>query len=245
MGRRTVVPDGPNDDNAIDDSKSALLSGTATFANYTGYSRGINGIMVDIANAGDAASITAADFVFRVGNPTNFSSFTDFAPDPESVTVDIGGGEGGSDRVVIIWDDNDIEGEWLEVTVLANASTTGLATPDVHYWGNAPGDTGNNGANTVVDAFDVNDIRLNFNTFLSPADPENPYDINKNRLIDAFDVNDARLEFNTFLSDLNLITFPGGGGGSGSGALLGAGADYGDDDEDALNAIDQAIGQLF
>ena len=65
-GTTSSVSDGPNYNNAIDDSKSALLSGTATFANYTGYSRGINGIMVDIANAADGASITEADFEFRV-----------------------------------------------------------------------------------------------------------------------------------------------------------------------------------
>ena len=42
--------DAASDDNAIATDKQALLPGqTATFANYTSYSQGINGIMVDIA----------------------------------------------------------------------------------------------------------------------------------------------------------------------------------------------------
>ena len=42
-----------NDDNAIAADKAALLPGqTATFANYTSYSHGINGIMVDIKHPG-------------------------------------------------------------------------------------------------------------------------------------------------------------------------------------------------
>ena len=50
------------DDAAIATDKTALLPGqTATFANYTSYSRGINGIMVDIA--GLPGNVTANDFV--------------------------------------------------------------------------------------------------------------------------------------------------------------------------------------
>ena len=57
------------DDNAIATDKTALLPGhLATFANYTSYSRGINGIMVDIAGLANPGSISAADFQFQVGN---------------------------------------------------------------------------------------------------------------------------------------------------------------------------------
>ena len=57
------------DDAAIATDKQALLPGTvAAFANYTSYSRGINGILVDIAGLADPASLTAASFEFRVGN---------------------------------------------------------------------------------------------------------------------------------------------------------------------------------
>src|SRR5207248_6531927 len=57
------------DDGAIATNKQALLPGqTATFANYTSYSRGINGVMVDIADLPAGNSLTAADFSFAAGN---------------------------------------------------------------------------------------------------------------------------------------------------------------------------------
>jgi hypothetical protein len=72
------------DDGAIAPDKKALLPGeTTTFANYTSYNRGINGIMIDIADL--PGTPTVADFVFKVGNPpvaqkvldVNFDSGTD------------------------------------------------------------------------------------------------------------------------------------------------------------------------
>ena len=52
------------DDQAIATDKTALLPGeTATFANYTSYSLGINGIMVDVADlAGEPTTETVGDF---------------------------------------------------------------------------------------------------------------------------------------------------------------------------------------
>ena len=50
-------------------SKTALLPGqTATFNNYTSYSLGINGIMVDFDHL--PGTVTAADFEFKMGNTT-------------------------------------------------------------------------------------------------------------------------------------------------------------------------------
>src|SRR6185437_12705632 len=59
-----------SDNLAIATDKSALLpGGTATFANYTSYSKGINGIMVDIANLpAGTTSLSPSDFAFHVGN---------------------------------------------------------------------------------------------------------------------------------------------------------------------------------
>ena len=83
-----------SDDQAVATDKSALLpGGTATFANYTSYSRGINGIMVNIA--GLPATPTAADFTFLVGNNGSTSTWT-AAPAPASITVRQGAGVGGS-----------------------------------------------------------------------------------------------------------------------------------------------------
>ncbi len=49
--------------------KTALLPGQmATFQNYTSYDRGINGIMVDVANLAAPQEIGVDDFAFFAGN---------------------------------------------------------------------------------------------------------------------------------------------------------------------------------
>ena len=78
------------DDAAIATDKTALLPGqTATFANYTSYVYGINGIMVDIA--GLPGNVTASDFTFMVGNTNNPSAWTQLTVEP-TVTVRWGAG---------------------------------------------------------------------------------------------------------------------------------------------------------
>ena len=62
------------DDSAVATDKTALLPGqTATFANYTSYSRGINGIMIDIQGLAGTPNINnyTQFFGFKVGNDSN------------------------------------------------------------------------------------------------------------------------------------------------------------------------------
>ena len=136
-----------NDDNAIGPDKTALLpGGVATFANYTSYSRGLNGIMVDIANL--PGTPTVSDFVFNTGNDSKPAGWSN-APAPLSITVRPGAGTGGSSRVTLIWKDNNLDNvvdaneavakHWLEVTALATTNT-GLAADDVFFFGNAVGE---------------------------------------------------------------------------------------------------------
>jgi subtilisin family serine protease len=192
-----------SDDNAIATDKSALLpGGTATFANYTSYSRGINGIMVDIANIGDASSISASDFTFKVGNNNTPSGWAT-APTPSSVTVRQGAGTGGSTRITIIWANNAIQKQWLQVTVLSTKNT-GLASSDTFYFGNAIGETGNIPGNTNVDAADQILTRTNFRG-LSPAPIDFRYDYNRDKKVDAAD---QIIQQNNFsgLKSLKLIS---------------------------------------
>ncbi|MGD9724414.1 MAG: FG-GAP-like repeat-containing protein [Pirellulales bacterium] len=131
------------DDGAIAPDKTAYLpgDGLAVFDNITGYSRGINGIMVDLAPAGGShTSITANDFVFKVGannSPNTWAA----APASSAISVRTGAGVSGSDRVEITWANGAIQNQWLEVQVLATANT-GLAAPDIFFFGNRIGDTG-------------------------------------------------------------------------------------------------------
>jgi beta-glucanase (GH16 family) len=124
--------------------KSALLPGQPVSpANYTSYTRGINGIMIDITNLPAGAALTADDFFFSVGNNGEPSSWRP-APAPRGISVRPAPDAPGKSRVTLTWRDRSIRNTWLEVTVAANADT-GLAAPDVFCFGNLIGDTGDTG----------------------------------------------------------------------------------------------------
>ncbi|MBN2473708.1 MAG: lamin tail domain-containing protein [Pirellulales bacterium] len=196
----------PQDDNAIAPDKVALLPGhTATLANYTSYSRGLNGVIVDVAGVGGVP--TAADFTFRTGNDDNPQAWPP-APDPTMVTLRPGQGIDGSDRITIVWDDYAIARQWLQVTVLPT-SNTGLAERDVFYFGNAVGESGNGTADAKVNATDMLLARNNPRNFLNPAAIDFPYDFDRDGRVNATDMLIARNNQTHFLNALRLISVPG------------------------------------
>ncbi len=146
-----------SDANAIATDKTAYLpgAGTAVFANITSFTRGINGIIIDLNNNGGGthANISASDFVFKMSavagtdaaNPESWVA----APAPAAVQVSIGGGITGSDRVEITWATGSIVNRWLEVGIKDNAQTglaasgnniNGTSVGDIFFWGNRVGD---------------------------------------------------------------------------------------------------------
>ena len=89
------------DDAAIATDKIALLpGGTSSFANYTSYNRGINGLMIDIAGL-PPALLTAGDFSFQVGNSSTSASGVRW-PRADRFRA-TGAGVGGSSRVTLVW----------------------------------------------------------------------------------------------------------------------------------------------
>ncbi|MEM6979881.1 MAG: GEVED domain-containing protein, partial [Planctomycetota bacterium] len=204
-GSSFSVPDGNNDSAAIDPTKSALLPGeVATAANYTNYARGINGIFIDVENL--PGDVTSEDFEFHTGNdntPANWDRLTA----PVSVEVFRGAGLDGSDRIRVTWEDNVIQRQWLQVTLKANVNT-GLSSPDIHYWGNAIGDTYDSLFHTQSNATDQIRIRSNPRNFLNAAAVDDIFDINKDRFVNATDEILARNNGTNFLTDLNLISPP-------------------------------------
>jgi hypothetical protein len=182
----------------------------ATFANYTSYLLGINGIMVDIAGLAVPGDLGAAQFEFRVGNTEDPSSWS-VGPAPGSITVRAGAGVGGSDRVTLIWPDRAIRGQWLQVTVRADA-VTGLLRDDIFYFGNAPGESGNSATNTFVDGTDFAAARDHFRSFLNRAPIYFPFDYNRDSLVDGSDMAVARDYTTNFLPALKRLDLSAAGG---------------------------------
>ncbi|MGA2621198.1 MAG: right-handed parallel beta-helix repeat-containing protein [Thermoguttaceae bacterium] len=224
------APTDPQDvvvyDDAIAPDKTALLPGqTAGFANYTTYTCGINGVMVDLANL--CYPPTLDDFQFRLGNSSDPATWAALSTLP-AMTVRWAEGLGGSDRISLVWPDGTIVNTWLQVTVKAGLDT-GLAADDVFYFGNAVGDTGNlpkGATQVVVDAADEQAVRTHESGF-NPVDLANPYDFNRDGQVNATDELIARHN-RTGANPLELITAPAAGGkgnapAAGMGGLTNAG----------------------
>jgi parallel beta-helix repeat protein len=195
----------PLDDSAIAPDKQALLlGGTAAFANYTSYSKGINGIMIDVANL--LGTPRASDFSFRVGNDNNPAGWS-VAPAPNPVVVRPGAGVNGATRVEITWPDGAIRNEWLQVTMKSDAAT-GLATPDVFYFGNAIGESGTSITDAIVDVNDELAARADPHNFRKPADLFNPHDYNRDGRVDATDQLIARNNGTDVTDAVGLISVP-------------------------------------
>ena len=194
-----------SDDLAIS-VKTALLPGTAaTFANYTSYSRGINGLFIDIAGLG-SAQLVASDFSFATGNSSVASGYQPLGIDPV-ITVRAGAGDNGSDRVSLVFPDGSVTETWLQVTVRANAST-GLALDDVFYFGNVIGETGNT-SNAIVNLTDVSLTRTNQSGF-GGVGIDSLYDFDRNGQVNSLDLAIVRTNQSGF-SAVRLITAPSGG----------------------------------
>ena len=175
--------DSVSDDNAIAPDKQALLpGGTGRGVNATSYDKGINGIMIDLDSL--PGTVTASDFIFKVGNTNTPGSWLTAAA-PASVTTRSGAGKDGSDRITIIWSDGALKNEWLQVTVLANGNT-GLTTADVFYFGNCVGDTDGNLATDLTDYANItNHLGLTGQPITSP------YDVSRDGNVDLTDYGDV------------------------------------------------------
>jgi ELWxxDGT repeat protein len=141
---------------AVAPDKAALLPGQNwSFANVTSYSRGINGVLIEFAGM-PPQTLTAEDFGFNVrgGRPTD-----SWRPAPPATVTALASPLGANiARYAITWPDGAIRNSWLEVTVKAE-ERTGLSIPDVFYFGNLVGESGDGSSPTAITSRDVLDTR--------------------------------------------------------------------------------------
>lgn len=200
-----------NNASAAGASKNPYLPGTgpATFNNVTSYSKGINGIRVEMDNSN--GPITLADFTFKVGNNNTPSAWAT-APVPIDFSVSLGTGESGSDQVFITWADGAIKNTWLQVVVRGNDAiggnntNTGLLNSDIFYFGNAVADSGdgNTATQAVVNVTDELAARNNPASEFDPESRDPRFDYN---LDGRVNISDALLARNNPTSVGNALNF--------------------------------------
>ncbi len=195
-----------NDDSAIANNKHSLRpDDRATFANYTSYSKGINGIMVDMMAS--AEPLLREDFSFKVGNDSDPDSWAP-APEPRSITIREGAGISGSDRVTIIWADNAIQNQWLQVTVLASPQS-GLDEPYIFSFGNAIGETGDSASDAQVTAVDELEVRDTATTpTVNSASIQRATDFNRDKKVGPTDAIICRNNASNSSTALQLVVAP-------------------------------------
>jgi ELWxxDGT repeat protein len=175
------------DDKAVLAAQPLLPGGAPSGANVAGSARGINGVMIDVLGLplqGDHP-LTPQDFDIRVGDGSTW------APAPPTALITSRAGPGGTTRVTLLWPHGVVRNTWLRVTMLPT-SNTGLSAPDVFYFGNLVGDTGDSapGQPPTVNAADIARTRAH----LGATDPDSlaRYDFDGNGAIDAADLATVR-----------------------------------------------------
>ena len=155
----------PFDDAAIAPDKRALLpGGSPSFNNVSTYSRGINAIAIDVANLPMTAVVGLAQNVrIKVGTGGEPATWAD-GPRPHLFGARGGDGVNGSDRIVLYWADGALRNTWVQVTLPALPQTE-FNTPDVFYFANLVGETGDPGASFIrVNALDLAAVKRALNT---------------------------------------------------------------------------------
>jgi hypothetical protein len=197
---------------ALDTSKVLLRSASTTqdseFTNVINYSRGINGVVLDVAGL-VSTTLTASDFVFRVApefaSGTVAPSTWAVAPAPTLISVSAGTVTTAA-RVKLVWTDNAIQNTWLQIIVNANANT-GLVNREVYYLGHALGDV-DGSAPYRVSTTDGGLVRAAVGNTIVPVNDVR--DVDKDRRITTIDVGFLRSRVgNTVL--LDNITVPASG----------------------------------
>jgi hypothetical protein len=205
---------GPNG-TALEIFDAVIGPGPSTFANVSSYSRGINGVMVDLTGAHGA--ISASDFIFKVGNNNSPGSWTT-ATGPTTISVRAGAGVNGADRIELVWNPNDIQKTWLEVVVKGNDTlggsntNTGLDHSDVFFFGNALGDSGaaDAGAYSVNSADEIS-ARSDPHSLGNPAPITNVNDFDRDGLVGSTDQIIARNNITNLGNQLKFLSLTAAG----------------------------------
>lgn len=158
------------------DKRAALPGQAASFANVTSYTRGINGMVLDLA--ADITNWTLRFTAGRSGDPAAWPTAlapTSVVPQPQP---------DGTTRLFITWADGAIVDQWLQGTIDLFAGTT-LVDTDVFRFGNLVGDAG---AGAAISVSPADLVRTRNALGTSRVAIDSPFDFNRDGRIDAADL---------------------------------------------------------
>ena len=159
--------------------KRALLPGSAaSSANITVHGRGIDGIIISIADL--HASFSTADVEVETGN-----SVGPWTPVPGVSVFTAWDNDGVGAAVVVNLPAGAALNTWLRITA-RSSKKTGLTRADVFYFGNLAGDTTNDRGTPRVDALDLAATRRALGR--TDASSRSRFDFDRNLTIDGWDL---------------------------------------------------------
>ena len=176
------------DDAAIANDKQAYVwragqPWNPSFASVSSFTKGINGVILDVVGLPIAAATSAYFRAYAGTDPANPTPMPQ-AP-PGSFTVRPGAGAGGSDRVTVTWPDRAIANKWLRVEAYLNGTTQPAS--DVFFFGNLIGETGDGNGGLRVNALDVAGTKRALTT-IGTAPVTNRFDFDRDGRVNALDV---------------------------------------------------------
>jgi hypothetical protein len=175
----------------------------------TGYSKGLNGIMVDVADLPASAPIGAGNFTFQVGSGDG--TWSDAPAPAEVASRGVPSTGPAVTRVTVTWADRAITNQWVRVTFTPASDVPvggpgGPVNADVFYFGNLRGETDpadSDPATLVVNASDLAATKRGLTTTTVGID--NVADHNRDGRVNALDI--AQLKQN-LARRIGLFTAP-------------------------------------
>jgi hypothetical protein len=188
--------------NAVDTAKTLAARGGSpvpmTFQNLINASNGITGIILDFENL---SQLEELEFQFKWSDPflgaiAEVDSWSQ-APEPSSATLHLNEGEGGSNRVLILWPENTIANRYLSIQV----SVGGVSQAELfvgHLLGETTGPT--DGLYTVAFA-DIGPIRSSAGQTVDAGSSE---DVDKSGTVSFADISAMRGNIGAQLPNITL-----------------------------------------
>ncbi len=203
---------GNNIEAALDPLKVLAKAGdaaqTLNFSNLINTTRGINGLVFDIAGLA-TSGLTVQDFEFSMSPTGMFNNSANppanwlAAPNPTAIVVTQAASTLAPQRVRIEWADNAIANRWLQIRIKANTNT-GFSEDQVYYLGHLHGEV--NGAVQGGGFFVTTQDFAAVNP-LGAASVGDVRDLDKSRFVTTQDLTAVRLSINAVRS-LRAITIP-------------------------------------